>query len=82
MVIVRPARGIRPPSPVKPRLGGVTVSQYEDLLIDVLLDHGFSVEEAERLIALQNKLQRRRQQREFNASCLEWPEPDGENNWN
>lgn len=29
--------------------------QYEDLLIDALLDYGFTLEEASRLIALQNR---------------------------
>jgi hypothetical protein len=32
--------------------------QYEDLLIDVLLDRGFSVEEAEKLIRLQERYER------------------------
>lgn len=35
--------------------------QYEDLLIDALLDFGFSVEEAIRLIALQTQVERDRQ---------------------
>lgn len=34
--------------------------QYEDLLIDVLLDHGFSIEEAVRLVALQEHAERER----------------------
>lgn len=34
--------------------------QYEDLLIDVLLDHGFTVEEAVRLVALQERAERER----------------------
>ncbi len=34
--------------------------QYEDLLIDALLDHGFTVEEAERLVALQARVERER----------------------
>lgn len=32
--------------------------QFEDLLIDALLDNGFSVEEALRLIALQERMER------------------------
>ncbi|HEY7835409.1 MAG TPA: hypothetical protein VIG30_17670 [Ktedonobacterales bacterium] len=36
--------------------------QYEDLLIDVLLDSGFTVEEAVRLIALQERAERERWQ--------------------
>ncbi|HEX8996580.1 MAG TPA: hypothetical protein VF812_11155 [Ktedonobacterales bacterium] len=31
------------------------MSQYEDLLIDALLDYGFTLEEAERLIELQER---------------------------
>ena len=34
--------------------------QYEDLLIDALLDSGFTVEEAVRLIALQERMERER----------------------
>ena len=36
------------------------MSQYEDLLIDALLDSGFSLEEAMRLIELQNRIERER----------------------
>jgi hypothetical protein len=35
--------------------------QYDDLLIDALLDRGFSIEEAQRLIALQDRVERDRQ---------------------
>ena len=31
------------------------MSQYEDLLIDALLDYGFTLEEASHLIALQDR---------------------------
>jgi hypothetical protein len=34
---------------------------YEDLLIDALLDRGFTLQEAERLIALQERVARERQ---------------------
>ncbi|HEV7126597.1 MAG TPA: hypothetical protein VGN32_04050 [Ktedonobacterales bacterium] len=34
--------------------------QYDDLLIDTLLDYGFSVEEALRLIRLQERLEQDR----------------------
>ena len=34
--------------------------QYEDLLVDVLLDHGFTVAEAERLIRLQERIETER----------------------
>jgi hypothetical protein len=38
-----------------PYMGGVVMGQYEDLLIDALLDSGFTLEEACRLIALQER---------------------------
>ena len=53
--------------------------QYEDLLIDVLLDHGFTVKEAQRLIALQERVERARRrlcEREMNL----WFQ--GEEMWN
>ena len=36
---------------------------YDDLLIDALLDRGFTTEEAQRLIALQERVERARQRR-------------------
>lgn len=36
--------------------------QYEDLLIDALLDSGFSLDEALRLIELQNRVEHEREQ--------------------
>lgn len=42
--------------------GGVAMHQYEDLLIDALLDRGFSVEEAMRLIVLQEQIERERRE--------------------
>jgi len=36
--------------------------QFEDLLIDALLDNGFTVEEALRLIALQERIENERRQ--------------------
>jgi hypothetical protein len=41
--------------------------QYDDLLIDALLDRGFSIEEAQRLIALQDRVERDRQRWETGA---------------
>ncbi len=38
--------------------------QYDDLLIDALLDHGFTVQEAENLITLQERVERERQEEE------------------
>ncbi len=41
-------------------------SQYVDLLVDALLDEGFTVEEAQRLIQLQERYQERyREQRKI-----------------
>lgn len=40
--------------------------QYIDLLIDALLDEGFTVEEAEKIIRLQEKYQERRVNEETN----------------
>jgi hypothetical protein len=48
------------------------MNQYEDLLIDALLDRGFTVEEAVRLIALQERLDRERQEEEARRSFAQW----------
>ena len=42
---------------------------YDDLLIDALLDRGFTTEEAQRLIALQERVERARQQRRSQTSA-------------
>jgi hypothetical protein len=52
--------------------GGVTLNQYEDLLIDALLDRGFSVEEAVRLIALQERVERERREEEARRRFAQW----------
>ncbi len=52
--------------------GGVAVNQYEDLLVDALLDRGFSVEEAERLIALQDRVERERLEDEERRVFAQW----------
>ncbi|MDE3228353.1 MAG: hypothetical protein KGO05_00615 [Chloroflexota bacterium] len=36
------------------------MNQYEDLLIDLLLDYGFTLEEATRLIRLRERMERQR----------------------
>jgi hypothetical protein len=41
--------------------GGTMRQYYEDLLIDALLDRGFTIEEAQHLIALQERVARQRQ---------------------
>lgn len=39
------------------------MNQYEDLLIDLLLDYGFTLDEATRLIRLRERIERERQKR-------------------
>lgn len=48
------------------------MNQYEDLLVDVLLDQGFSVEEAERLIELQERVERARREEEERRAFARW----------
>ncbi|MEO7000557.1 MAG: hypothetical protein ABI068_01975 [Ktedonobacterales bacterium] len=59
--------------------------QYEDLLIDALLDEGFTLEEAMNLIALQEQLdrdnrERRHRQREEHTRRL-WLGDDASPYW-
>ncbi|MGZ3598311.1 MAG: hypothetical protein ACXWQR_01015 [Ktedonobacterales bacterium] len=46
--------------------------QYEDLLVDVLLDRGFTVDEALRLIALQERFERERREQDERQRFVEW----------
>lgn len=46
--------------------------QYEDLLVDALLDVGFTVEEALRLIALQERVERERVEERERREFAEW----------
>jgi hypothetical protein len=48
------------------------MNQYEDLLVDALLDRGFTVEEAERLVALQARVERDRREEEERARFARW----------
>jgi hypothetical protein len=48
------------------------MQQYQDLLIDALLDQGFTVEEAEHLIGLQEELERQRQQEHQRQEFARW----------
>lgn len=48
------------------------MSQYEDLLIDALLDRGFTVDEAVRLIALQNRVEHDRREEEERRRFAQW----------
>jgi hypothetical protein len=46
--------------------------QYEDLLVDALLDRGFTVDEAMRLIELQNRIERERREVEEQYLMSQW----------
>ena len=48
------------------------MSQYEDLLIDALLDSGFSLEEAIRLIELQERVERERRRKREQGEFAQW----------
>jgi DNA-binding transcriptional MerR regulator len=48
------------------------MNQYEDLLVDALLDHGFTLDEAERLIALQERVERERREEEERRRFAQW----------
>src|SRR5262249_23626111 len=52
--------------------GRCRMNQYEDLLVDALLDRGFTVAEAERLIALQERIERERHEEEERRKFTEW----------
>lgn len=59
------------------------MSQYEDLLIDALLDYGFTLDEAERLIELQER--NNSQQRKWalaNRQARLWLGDDSKYLWN
>ncbi len=57
-------------------------SQYEDLLIDALLDDGFTLDEALRLIELQARWQRERQPPTAERPRDLWDEEPGEQHFN
>ena len=48
------------------------MSQYEDLLIDALLDSGFSLQEAIRLIELQERVERERRRKREQGEFAQW----------
>ena len=48
------------------------MSQYEDLLVDVLLDSGFTLEEAMRLIELQERVERERRRKREQGEYAQW----------
>lgn len=45
---------------------------YKDLLIDLLLDKGFSVDEAEQLISLRERLDQQQAQEELHRNFARW----------
>ncbi len=58
------------------------MSQYEDLLIDALLDVGFTLDEASRLIVLQQRPDIRRRRYVVKRPCQLWLGDDCEHIWN
>jgi len=48
------------------------MNHYEDLLVDALLDYGFTVDEAERLVELQARVERERREEEERARFARW----------
>jgi hypothetical protein len=48
------------------------MQHYQDLLIDALLDQGFTVDEAEHLVALQEQLERERHQELQRQEFARW----------
>lgn len=53
-------------------MGGAVMRQYEDLLIDVLLDCGFTLDEAFRLIALQERYEEEHSWQRDTRQLAEW----------
>jgi len=45
---------------------------YQDLLVDALLDCGFTLEEALRLIALHERIERERREEQMRRRLLSW----------
>lgn len=58
------------------------MSQFEDLLIDALLDDGFTLEEAFRLIALQERWYKDHCPLEIERPCDLWRGDPSEHQWN
>jgi hypothetical protein len=48
------------------------MQQYQDLLIDALLDQGFTLFEAERLITLQERFEHAHRQTQQEQECRHW----------
>ncbi|HEX8732175.1 MAG TPA: hypothetical protein VF725_08940 [Ktedonobacterales bacterium] len=58
------------------------MNQYDDLLIDLLLDCGFTLEEATRLIRLHERMERQRRRGTFRDEDAGRPEDEPRQRWN
>lgn len=58
------------------------MSQYEDLLIDALLDDGFTLDEALRLIELQERSDSQQRKQTLQRQCRLWLGDDCDHFWN
>ncbi len=57
------------------------MNQHEDLLVDALLDYGFSLDEALNLIALQERIEREQQQAQRQRRRDLWRAEDDQHDW-
>ena len=48
---------------------------YQDLLVDALLDYGFTLDEAQRLVELHERIERERREEEARAQLRAWLGP-------
>ena len=55
--------------------------QYEDLLVDALLDYGFTLDEALNLIALQERIERERRAEQRRQQRYQWLDTDASEDW-
>ena len=55
--------------------------QHEDLLVDALLDYGFSLDEALNLIALQERIERERRAEQRKQQREQWLDTDASDDW-
>lgn len=57
------------------------MNQYEDLLVDALLDYGFTLNEALNLIALQERIERERREEQRKRQREQWLDKDASDDW-
>ncbi len=57
------------------------MNQYEDLLVDALLDYGFTLDEALKLIALQDRIERERRAEQLKQQREQWLDTDASDDW-